>query len=103
MIHAGLTVQSQDWEFLEDMGIVAPKELPVGGIVGIATMTDCVESSRSKWFQGPFGFVIKDAYPVKYTPLRGMLRFFDVDMKPARLPRPAKASFIRRKGKGGKP
>lgn len=101
LVHAGKTIDRDGIEYLKDMGFRVPDPLPTCGIVGIATIIDCVESSRSKWFGGPFGFVIKDAYPVKFAPLPGMLRFFEVDMKPVRQPRPTAASLTCPKGKRG--
>ena len=47
-----------------------PADLRTGGIVGMAEIVDCVETHRSKWFQGPYGFVLKKrrALPfVKWT------------------------------------
>jgi hypothetical protein len=50
-----------------------------GHIVGTATVTDCVTSSASPWFFGPYGFVLDDVRPVQ-TPIRikGALGFFKV-------------------------
>lgn len=45
-------------------------------------MTDCVTSSTSEWFFGPFGFVFVD--PVEFEkPIvyKGQLRVFEVDEK----------------------
>jgi hypothetical protein len=49
-----------------------------GGIVGVATITGCVGRSDSPWFVGEYGFVLKDARPLPFVPLRGQLGFFDV-------------------------
>lgn len=48
-----------------------------GGIVGVAEIADCVIASESEWFQGIFGFVIRNARPVDFIPVRGKLGFFD--------------------------
>lgn len=48
-----------------------------GGIVGVAEIVDCVEASGSKWFVGRHGFVIANARPVDFIPVRGALGFFD--------------------------
>lgn len=48
-----------------------------GGIIGRVTIVDCVSSSRSKWFTGPFGFVLEGAEPMHFTPCFGKLGFFD--------------------------
>jgi hypothetical protein len=62
-------------------GLTLPEkvsEFPRGGLVGVVTVTDCVSKSNSKWFSGPYGFVLKDAQPLPFFPLRGQQKFFDV-------------------------
>lgn len=41
----------------------------LGGIVGIAEIVDCVTESDSPWFQGKYGFVIRNARPLPYLPI----------------------------------
>lgn len=53
-------------------------ELQRGGIVGQATIVDCVRESRSPWFFGKFGFVLRDAKPLPFRPWPGQLGFFEV-------------------------
>jgi hypothetical protein len=53
-----------------------------GGIVGIATITDCVDESPSPWFFGFNGFVLADARPLTFTPLKGRLSFFESGLRP---------------------
>lgn len=53
-------------------------DLQRGGIVGIASIVDCVAHSRSLWFVGPFGFVLTDVVPLTFTPCKGALGFFAV-------------------------
>ena len=51
----------------------------LGAILGEVTIVDCVETSDSPWFEGPYGFVLRD--PVAYAeahPWRGRLGFFEV-------------------------
>ncbi len=48
-----------------------------GGIVGVATIVDCVSRSDSKWFVGPFGFALTHFRPVPFIPVKGALGFFD--------------------------
>lgn len=54
--------------------------IPRGGIVGSVEIVDCVSSSDSPWFVGPFGFVLRDPQPLPLPPLpwRGQLGLFDV-------------------------
>lgn len=49
-----------------------------GGIVGLARIVDCVDHSTSPWFNGPYGFVLKDARPTDFVPWKGRLGWFDV-------------------------
>ena len=48
-----------------------------GGIIGSIELIDCVTTSDSKWFFGPYGFVLKNPIPMDYIPLKGKLRFFE--------------------------
>jgi hypothetical protein len=48
-----------------------------GGIVGVAEIVDCVEASDSPWFVGRYGFVLANARPVDFIPVKGALGFFD--------------------------
>ena len=53
-------------------------DMPRGGIVGVADVVDCVESSDSPWFFGPFGFVLENPRVLPFTPCHGALNFFKV-------------------------
>jgi hypothetical protein len=59
-----------------------PEEMERGGIVGKARIGNCVSSSPSPWFFGPYGFVLADAEPLPFRPLKGALGFFDVPEAP---------------------
>ena len=48
-----------------------------GGIIGTAMLIDCVIDSDSPWFEGRFGFVLRDVQPVEFIPCKGALGFFD--------------------------
>lgn len=52
-------------------------DLERGGIVGLAEIVDCVSQSKSPWFMGDFGFVLRNARLLPFFPMRGMLGFFD--------------------------
>jgi len=56
-----------------------------GGLIAIAEIVDCVENSGSKWFEGPYGFVIKKVQPIKFIPWYGALQFFDIPHSIARM------------------
>ena len=40
-------------------------------------LIDCVIDSDSPWFEGRFGFVLRDVQPVEFVPCKGALGFFD--------------------------
>lgn len=60
------------------LGIVAPMQISLqrGGIIGVAEIVDCVEASDSPWFFGRYGFVLRNARPVDFIPVKGALGFF---------------------------
>jgi hypothetical protein len=41
-------------------------------------IVDCFEQSDSPWFMGPHGFLLADAQPLPFPPLRGYLGIFEV-------------------------
>jgi len=55
-----------------------------GGIVGVAEIVDCIPNATTQWkpeyrewFVGKYGFVIRNARPVPFIPVKGALGFFD--------------------------
>lgn len=81
LIHAGKRWGREQREDLDQVRAQFPRlQVPdvfdLGGIVGKATIVDCVENSDSPWFVGKFGFVMANATPLPFLPLRGMLGFF---------------------------
>ncbi|TAL72858.1 MAG: hypothetical protein EPN79_02110 [Burkholderiaceae bacterium] len=56
-------------------------ELQRGGIIGKATLVDCVPPhQRESWWhlEGCYGFKLCNVQPLPFRPLRGALRLFDV-------------------------
>lgn len=51
----------------------------LGGIVGTAEIVECCTYSTSPWFVGDYGFVIRNARPLPFMPVKGALGFFRVD------------------------
>ena len=49
-----------------------------GGIIGSVEIVDCVKSSDSPWFAGPYGFALRNPWPLPFEPCRGQLGFFKV-------------------------
>lgn len=50
--------------------------LPRGGIIGTAEIVDCIDTSDSPWFFGPFGYVLTNVQPVPFIPVSGALGMF---------------------------
>lgn len=67
----------QEWLMKWHGVCAAPYRLDRGGIIGVAEIVDCVRVSDSPWFFGRFGFVLRNARPVDFIPVRGELGFFN--------------------------
>jgi ASCH domain len=48
-------------------------ELPVGGVIGVTQIIDCVDAHPSPWFEGEFGFVLNGSCAVPFVPWKGSL------------------------------
>lgn len=57
-----------------------PAALPRGGVVGLSCIAGCVSQTRSPWFIGPHGFELESARQVPFSPVKGRLGIFDVDL-----------------------
>lgn len=80
-IHAGKRIEIDT--YLDLPRIVRPTPEPpppatieTGGIVGFATIIDCVTESESPWFFGRYGFVLEDQRSCELIPMPGQLGFF---------------------------
>jgi hypothetical protein len=67
--------------FARKRGVVLPEEFELGGIVGMAQLDDCTTRSRSKWFEGPIGWVLSKPKKLTFIPLKGQLGLFDPPRK----------------------
>lgn len=74
LIHAAKGVDA------EDRDEVRATSMPLGGIVGMADIVDCVSGSDSPWFFGPYGFVLENVRPLPFIPCKGALSFFTPDI-----------------------
>ena len=63
-----------------------------GGIVGEAEIVGCVTDSQSPWFVGQFGFVIRNARPLPFSPCKGALGFFAPMIDPVKVS--SKGTFL---------
>lgn len=53
-----------------------------GGIVGVANVASCVDWHASPWYMGEKGFVLNDAKPLPFYPMKGKLSFFETGLTP---------------------
>ena len=73
LIHAGVSKAELD---RDEYG-----KYEFGGIIGMAEIVDCVQSMDSKWFYGPWGFVLSNPRPLPLIPCKGALSFFNPDIR----------------------
>lgn len=52
------------------------ESLKRGGVIGEVEIVDCVTDSKSPWFCGQYGFVLKNPKPLPFHPFKGALGFF---------------------------
>jgi hypothetical protein len=115
-VHASKAIDQEDIQLVNQKlappGLSLSTDLPRGGIVGVVTLVDCVryidipwwrrllcrvigqerisggrQPIASDWFEGPYGFVLRDARPLPFIPWRGQQSFFNVpdDLYPPEL------------------
>jgi hypothetical protein len=81
LIHASKGYDKMGEIILRENGVEPPPtyKLTFGAVIGKVIITDCVRHHPSKWFFGPWGFVLKDAKefscPIFYP---GKLGIFNV-------------------------
>lgn len=88
LIHAAAKPRDIYLEDEEEIGAALgypyPKELstreaPLGGIVGVVDIVDCVERHSSPWYiPGNFAFELRNPRRLPFVPLKGKLGFFKV-------------------------
>ena len=66
----------EDLEYARQRRVKLPQEFDLGGIVGCVQLEDCVHRSRSKWFEGPVGWVLSKPKTLPFVPLMGQLGLF---------------------------
>lgn len=89
LIHAakGMTREEYDIAHGMAMGIDPSMRFPWfenmerGGLVGMAEITDCVDSCSSPWFVGPYGFMLRGAVALPFVPMPGRLGLFDAGLE----------------------
>ena len=80
LVHAAAAFSTTPLEEIEDhFHVKLPQcdEMLRGGIIGSCELVDCVTEHRSKWFEGPYGFVLKNAKLRRFERTGGKLGFWD--------------------------
>jgi hypothetical protein len=87
LIHAGLEFDVEGLQWVQqnfpELRAQLPEQFELGGIVGRAQLVQCTKEHPSRWFFGPYGFVMFDPRPMPLVKLPGRLGIFDVPMTPA--------------------
>lgn len=84
LVHASKGMTRDEYaecaEFAYLLGIAVPNfdELPRGGIVGAVEIEDCQMYSASPWYMGSYALTLRDPKPLRFTPWKGQLGFYDV-------------------------
>lgn len=75
LIHASQRADSISSDEIERrFGIYPPSTMPLGGIVGIAEVVDCVKPCASKWYApGHYAFVLANARSLPFVKWKGAL------------------------------
>jgi hypothetical protein len=86
LIHASKSaskryVADQSAAIAGQFGLAVPAfdDLPMGGIVGMVNLVDCVTAHPSQWFiDGSHGWVLEEAKALPFYACKGALGFFNV-------------------------
>lgn len=68
-------------EIVERHGLVPPVDATAGAIVCVVDLVDVVQRSRSRWFTGPFGWILRNPRPIQPIAIRGRLGLFEVPIE----------------------
>jgi hypothetical protein len=85
LIHASKTMTKLDLYYFHasDAGRKCLPDLTdlfYGGIIGSVEIIDCVMQSKSPWFAGPYGFVLRNPVTLPFRPYKGHLKFFEAHL-----------------------
>lgn len=63
-------------EMMKAAGVERIRDLPRGGIIGVATVAEWVTTHESPWFVGPGALVLTNVQSLAFIPCRGLQGFF---------------------------
>lgn len=80
-VHAGKSFDESGYNRVKfnfpQIKMPTPEEFEYGGIVGTVEIVECVTNHKSPWFEGTFGYVLKNPQKLKFIPCIGKLKFFE--------------------------
>jgi hypothetical protein len=88
LVHASKGFDADGYErikwYLQELGykgeIPTKKEFVYGALVGKTELIDVIQKDTSIWFEGEYGYVLKNSMALKEPiPYKGQLNFFNVD------------------------
>ncbi|WP_026054137.1 MULTISPECIES: hypothetical protein [Leptospira] len=83
-IHASLKFDHKGLEYIQrNYGLckeMKPDDFDRGCIIGFSILSECVTESKSRFFFGKYGYVLRDSKPILPRPYKGRLGFFNVDL-----------------------
>lgn len=59
---------------------IDPDHMQFGGIIGVVDLIDIVRRSSSPWFEGPFGWVLRNPRPISFVRMPGQQGLFQVEL-----------------------
>lgn len=84
LVHATARCTREEYDhaqrYAAERGVDLPpmEDLPKGGIVGQASITDCVTEDPSPWFEGEYGWLLKNPKLHPFYPYKGKQGWFKV-------------------------
>lgn len=85
LIHAGRHLTTAEYEYYCHWamrhGLPEPDRAGIksGGLIGRVQLVDIVSKSTSPFFLGPLGWVLADPKPMRFKPLIGQQRLFNIN------------------------
>ena len=87
-IHASKKFDREHYDWIAtnenrlDLQLPQPEDLIHGAIIGEVDIVSVVKVHGSRWFFGPYGFVLRNAEEYETPiPYKGALGFFEVDLR----------------------
>lgn len=84
-IHAGKNIDKIGYEKIsenfKDIELPKYESLELGGIIGICELIDVIPPNshyESRWYEGNYGFVLKNAKTITFIPSKGKLGLYNL-------------------------